>query len=44
MVVEEGLMWLVEGLVRGIVAGSLGLFESSEKTSHTFSHSRIPSQ
>ena len=29
----------MEGLLRGIIAGSLGLSESSEKTSHTVSHS-----
>ena len=34
-VVEEMLVWEMEGLMRGIVAGSLGLSESSGKTSHT---------
>ena len=38
-VVEEMLVWGMEGLMRGIVAGSLGLSESSGKTSHTVSHS-----
>ena len=28
-------MWEMNGLMRGIVAGSLGLSESSGKTSHT---------
>ena len=32
-------MWVAEGLVRGIVAGSLGLSESSGKTSHTVYYS-----
>ena len=32
-------MWVVEELVRGIAAGSLGLSESSGKTSYTMSHS-----
>ena len=31
-------MWVVEGLVRGIVAGCLELSESSGKTSHTVYH------
>ena len=45
--VEETLVWLmvgvtVEELGRGIVAGSLmGFSESSGKTSHTVSHSRL---
>ena len=38
-VVEEMIVWGMEGLMRGIVAGSLGLSESSGKTSHTVSHS-----
>ena len=38
-VVEEMLVWGVEGLMRGIAAGSLGLSESSGKTSHTVSYS-----
>ena len=38
-VVEEMLAWGMEGLMRGIVAGSLGLSESFEKTSNTVSHS-----
>ena len=36
-------MWVVEGLVRGIVEGSLGLCESSGKNSHTVSHSFLNS-
>ena len=32
-------MWVVVGLVRQIVVGSLGLSESSGKTSHAVSHS-----
>ena len=36
---EEMLVWGMEGLMRGIVAGSLGLSESSGKTSHTVSNS-----
>ena len=32
-------MWVVKGLVRGIVSGSLGLSESSGKTSHIVSYS-----
>ena len=32
-------MWVVEWLVRGTIAGSLGLSESFGKTSHTVSHS-----
>ena len=45
--VEETLVWLmvgvtVEELGRGIVAGSLmGFSESSGKTSHIVSHSRL---
>ena len=45
--VEETLVWLmvgvtVEELGRGIVAGSLmGFSESSRKTSHIVSHSRL---
>ena len=31
-------MWVVEELVRGIVAGFQGLSENSGKNSHTFSH------
>ena len=31
-------MWVVEGLVRGIVAGCLELSESFGKTSHTVYH------
>ena len=38
-----GALWVVEGLVRGIVAGSLELPESSGKTSHTVSHSFLMS-
>ena len=38
-VVEEIFVWGMEGLIRGIVAGSLGLFESSGKNSHTVSYS-----
>ena len=33
----EVLVWVVKGLVREIVAGSLGLSKSSGKTSHTVS-------
>ena len=33
------LVWGVEGLMRGIVEGSLGLSESSRKTSHTVFYS-----
>ena len=36
---EEMLVWGMEGLMRGIVAGSLGLSESPGKISHTVSHS-----
>ena len=32
-------MWVVEWCARGTIAGSLGLSESSEKTSHTVSNS-----
>ena len=32
-------MWVVEGLVREIIAGSLGLSESFGKTSHIVFHS-----
>ena len=32
------LVWVVEGLVRGIITGSLGLSESSGKTSHIVFH------
>ena len=38
-VVEEIFVWGMEGIMRGIVAGSLGLSESSGKTSHTVSYS-----
>ena len=38
-VVDEMLVWGMEGLMRGIVAGSLGLSENSGKTSHTVVHS-----
>ena len=34
------LVWLVEEIDRGIVAGSLRFLESPGKTSHTVSHSR----
>ena len=34
-----GAVWVVEGLVRGIIAGSLQLAESSGKTYHIVSHS-----
>ena len=38
-------MWVVEGLVTGVVAGSLGLSESFGKTSHIVFHSfGIPSK
>ena len=33
------LVWVVVELVRGVVAGSLGLFKSGGKTSNTVSHS-----
>ena len=33
------LLWVVEGSVRGIIAGSLGLSGSTGKTSNTISHS-----
>ena len=36
---EEVLVWVVVGLVRRIVEGSLGLSESSGKASHTVCHS-----
>ena len=36
--VEEILVRVVEGLIKGIVAGSLELSESSGKTSHTVSY------
>ena len=36
---EKVLVWEVEGLMGGIVAGSLGLSESSGKTSHIVYHS-----
>lgn len=39
LVVEEILVWLVEELDRGIVAGSLRSLESSGKTSDIVSHS-----
>ena len=35
----EVIVWVVEELVRAIVAGSLELSKSSGKTSHTVSHS-----
>ena len=35
----EVLVWVVEDLVRAIVAGSLELSKSSGKKSHTVSHS-----
>ena len=38
-VVEEMLVWGMEGLMRGILAGSLGLSETSGKTSYTVSNS-----
>ena len=38
-VVEEMLVGGMDGLMRGLVAGSLGLSESSGKTFHTVSHS-----
>ena len=40
---EEVLVCEVEGLMRGIVAGSLGLSKSSGKTSHVVSHSFLNS-
>ena len=42
-VVEEMLAWGMEGLMRGIAAGSLGLCENSGETSHTVSHSSLNS-
>ena len=37
--VEEALMWVLEGLLRGIVVGSVKLSESYGKTYLTVSHS-----
>ena len=38
-VIKEVLVWVVERLLREIIAGSLGLSKSSGKTSHTVFHS-----
>lgn len=38
--VDQMLVWVVEELDKGIVAGSLGFLESSWTTSHAVSHSR----